>query len=74
MRYRLDVSAHYSGLICGHLPDWPRIRIFGRDHDEVIAMAEEALASEIHRYRCEGRKLPVPTSAGAFEIHVVETS
>ena len=42
--YTLRIRRHYSGLFIGSCIEEPGITVMGRDHEEVVFLAEQALA------------------------------
>lgn len=66
--YCLKIAPHYSGLICGHFPDFPGVVVLGRDHEEVEYLAVEALETELERQLNQNGRIPKPRTRGALSI------
>lgn len=71
LTYRVEILPHYSGMMCGHFPDWPGLSVVGRDHEDVVELARRALTTEVERYLCEDRPLPLAVSSQGIQISVI---
>ena len=66
--YCVTIAPHYSGMMCGHFPDFPGLVVLGRDHVEVLALAAESLDAELeHHWRQDGA-IPLPRAEGPLSV------
>lgn len=71
LTYKIEILPHYSGMMCGHFPDWPGVSVLGRDHEDVIELGRLALTAEVERCLSEARPVPSAVASRGVKISVV---
>lgn len=68
LTYSLRLATNYNGMVMATFPDVPEAMALGRDHDEALEQAKDALEAALERYAAEGRDFPEPRTGGALKI------
>ena len=59
--YAVQLVTRYDGLVIATFPDFPGVRALGRDDEEALDEARQALADEIAALDAKGIAPPEPT-------------
>ena len=68
LTYSLRLTTNYNGMVMATFPDVPEAMVLGRDHEEALEQAKDALEAALERYAAEGRDLPEPRAGGALKV------
>ena len=66
--YAVELATRYDGLVIASFPDLPGVTGLGRDDEEALADARDALAEALKGFAAEGTAPPEPASPGAVRI------
>ena len=66
--YAVELATRYDGLVIASFPDLPGVTGLGRDDEEALADARDALAEALKGYAADGEAPPEPIAAGATRI------
>jgi predicted RNase H-like HicB family nuclease len=66
--YAVELATRYDGLVMASFPDLPGVTGLGRDDEEALAEAREALAEALRACAAEGSAPPEPMAAGPTRI------
>ncbi|HST37583.1 MAG TPA: hypothetical protein VLK25_13270 [Allosphingosinicella sp.] len=69
--YAVELATRYDGLVIASLPDLPGVTGLGRDDEEALADARDALAEALKGFAADGAAPPEPLAAGAIRIEAV---
>lgn len=68
LRYALQLSGRYDGMVMATIPDVPEVVAIGRDDDEAFEQARGALEAALETYEAEGRPFPEPRTTGNLQV------
>jgi predicted RNase H-like HicB family nuclease len=68
LTYALRLTTNYNGMVMATFPDVPEAMALGRDHEEALDQAKDALEAALERYAAEGRDLPEPRAGGSLRV------
>jgi antitoxin HicB len=68
LTYALRLATNYNGMVMATFPDVPEAMALGRDHEEALDQAKDALEAALERYAAEGRDLPEPRAGGSLRV------
>lgn len=68
LTYALRLATNYNGMVMATFPDVPEAMALGRDHEEVLEQAQQALEAALERYAADGRAFPEPRTGGSLRV------
>jgi antitoxin HicB len=68
LTYALKLAPNYNGMVMATFPDVPEAMALGRDHEEALEQAKQALEAALERYAAEGRDFPSPRAGGTLRV------
>lgn len=68
LTYSLRLATNYNGMVMATFPDVPEAMALGRDHEEAIEQARDALEAALERYAADGRDFPEARAGGSLRV------
>ena len=62
--YAVQLVTRYDGLVIASFPDLPGVTALGRDDEEALAEARQALDAALNAYAADGEMPPEPRTRG----------
>lgn len=66
--YAVELATRYDGMVMASFPDLPGVTGLGRDDEEALAEAKEALAEALKAFAADGTAPPEPIAPGATRL------